>query len=370
MTVPLAVGALILAVLIAGWILYPLALSLLPRQPTKSELHSPDGRTVTVVIATRDQPALVAARVDSLLTTTWPCEQLRIVVAIDRNAIASLEDYRDAMANGPVKIVPGDDPGGKAATLNAAMRAVATPIVIFADTAQQFSPSAIGALVAALRAPNVGGVTGEIATDAENGVFALFWRYELMLRKLESRLGLVVNFTGAIHAIRYDCWRPLPPGLICDDLLIPLQIGRHGWRTEVAPCAQARDPRPMSREVQLRRKIRTMTGVLQLCRWEPWVLLPWRQRMWIAFVCHKLIRTLTPMLVIVLMAALALVLPVKWLRYGAEVVVAIGALGLLGLVLIRRPIMPVLREIGWFVRMLGAPLVATGRALRGDWKIW
>lgn len=361
-----------LALLAVGWLLYPVVLALLVhrRNEGADTLTTPD-ESVTVVLATRETPDVVKARMVSLFTTDWPRERLHVVIGVDPNAAAPVGAYRDALREQPaITVVRGDPPGGKAATLNAAMREVRTALVVFADSAQQFDPAAVGALVAALRAPEVGGVTGEIRTDAEHGVFALFWRYELMIRQLESRLGLVVNMTGAIHAMRSSCWQPLPAGLICDDLLIPLQTGRQGWRTEVAPGAQARDTRQMPREVQLRRKIRTLTGVLQICRWEPWVLLPWRHRLWTAFVCHKLLRIATPLLLMTLLAGLAVVLSAQWLKFGAAMIVIVGVLGLLGLRLTRRPILPVLRECGWLVRMLGAPLVATGRALRGDWKTW
>jgi cellulose synthase/poly-beta-1,6-N-acetylglucosamine synthase-like glycosyltransferase len=363
---------LALFLLSLGWLLYPLGLALMPRRRrVRADPAEANEQTVTVVIATREAPDAVVSRVESLYTTDWPHDRLHVVIGVDPNAGTSLERYRESLRHRPgITVVLGDSPGGKAATLNAAVREVNTALFIFADSAQQFDPAAIGKLVAALQSPDVGGVTGEIRTDAEQGVFGLFWRFELMLRQLESRLGLVVNVTGAIHAIRRSCWQPLPAGLICDDLLIPLQIGRQGWRTEVASGARARDPRQMSREVQLRRKIRTLTGVLQICRWQPWVLVPWRNRLWAAFVCHKLLRIATPLLVVIFLAGAALSLPAWWLYAGAAATVIVGGLGVLGLLVMRRPLLPVIRECGWFIRMLSAPVVATGRALKGDWKTW
>lgn len=367
--IPLVIAATALLLLLSGWLLYPLGLSLFPRQPEAlGSVVDPEGDQVTVVIATREPPAVVGARVASLLTTTWPRERLRVVIGVDPNATTPLDAYREALQDHvDVVVVSGDAPGGKAATLNAVMRAVQTELVVFADSAQQFEPGAIAALVRVLRRPGVGGVTGQIVTDAERGVFGVFWRYESALRQLESRAGMVVAVTGAIHALRRSCWRPLPAGLICDDLLIPLNVGRQRLRVEVAALARARDGRTFTREVQLQRKVRTLTGMLQVCAWQPWVLVPWAHRLWVAFVCHKLIRIATPLLVLTFAVTSAFMLPSRWLLGimigGISLVVLWTALG-------RRSPSAVAHELHWSFRLLAAPITAMSRAVRRDWTVW
>ena len=46
-------------------------------------------------------------------------------------------------------------------------------------------------------------------------------------------------------------------------------------------------------EQEFRRKVRTLTGVLQLCAWLPRLLVPIRNPVWVQFVSHKLLRLLT-----------------------------------------------------------------------------
>jgi len=173
--------------------------------------------------------------------------------------------------------------------------------------------------------------------------------------------------TGAIHAIRREAWQPLPVGLICDDLLIPLRIGRQGLRVVVAEGASARDPRRFTREVQLSRKVRTLTGMLQVCAWEPWVVLPWTHRMWGAFLCHKLIRVATPALAGCVALGLLLLLPSIW---GATMLLLAVAAITTVVLLARSGKSGVAGEIHWAMRLLLAPLTATGRALRRDWAVW
>jgi len=357
------------AILVAGWIGYPLALRLLGGGRTRPAATSrAPSEAVAVVIATREAPDVVRDRVTDLLRTDWPEDRLSIVIGVDTTGSHPLDGYNGLFPLDPrIRVVSGDLPGGKAATLNAAVRAVDADVVVFADSAQTFEAAAIPALVEALRAEDVGGVTGQITTDVERGVFGVFWRYELLLRRLESRLGVVVAVTGAIHAMRREAWQPLPTGLICDDLLIPLRLGRRGLRVVVAEGALARDPRRFPREVQLSRKVRTLTGMLQVCAWEPWVLLPWAHRMWGAFLCHKLIRVATPALAGCVAIGVLLILPSAW---------SLLLVGLVGVGIVSTIVLAQLREqslateLVWTMRLLAAPLVALGHLVRGDWNVW
>jgi len=59
---------------------------------------------------------------------------------------------------------------------------------------------------------------------------------------------------------------------------------------------------------EFQRKVRTLTGNWQLCAWLPAVLVPWRNPVWAAFLCHKILRLLTPFLGAVLLTSLVLTL--------------------------------------------------------------
>lgn len=356
-------------VLLSGWIGYPMLLRVLGGRPSSPIRPSTnDTIEVSVVIATREEPSLLRARVADLLRTTWPADRLCIVVGVDPLAAHTVADYQLAVeGESRVRCVIGDDPGGKAATLNAACREVTSEIVVFADSMQSFSPEAIPALVSELSTQEVGGVTGRLEAAGDDGLLAAFWKYEMHLRRLESRVGRVVNVTGAIHAMRRIYWEPLPPGLISDDLLIPLRLGRRGLQVTMAEGASARDPRTFTREAQFTRKVRTLTGILQVCAWEPWVLLPWKHRMWTGFVCHKLIRVLTPLLCLIMCAGLVALLAPTARTF--VLVLAAAVLLCTFVVALRREDGPAAEAI-WALRLLLAPLLACRNAVTGNWAVW
>ena len=130
--------------------------------------------------------------------------------------------------------------------------------------------------------------------------------------------------------------------------------------------AIAREPRRFSIADERRRKVRTLTGVWQLCRWLPAVLLPWRNPIWPQFVAHKLLRFTSPVLVLAGMAGVVGE-GLLALRRPASVPVLAVALG--GVVVLAGvgPARRILREL---LHLNLALLQATRNGLRGRWQIW
>ena len=123
------------------------------------------------------------------------------------------------------------------------------------------------------------------------------------------------------------------------------------------------------RRREFRRKVRTQTGILQLCALCPSILNPLRNRIWVQFVCHKLLRIATPYAVLLGALGVTLASPVQ----AVVLTMAIGG----AMVAIARAVAPrgslvarVLRQAGWGALILSAPLVATVNALKGNWNVW
>jgi cellulose synthase/poly-beta-1,6-N-acetylglucosamine synthase-like glycosyltransferase len=359
----------------AGWGAYPLVLAALSRlRPPVQSVPAPLP-AVAVVIATREQPDAVARRIANVRGGTYPDALLDVVVSLDRLAPAPAERYQAAIGAG-ARVVADAAAPGKAAALNAGLAAARGEIVVFTDTAQSFDAGTIGALARFLaERREFGAVSGRLRLpdeSARGSLIGAFWRYELMLRRLESRVHSIVAVTGATYAMRRELWRPLPHALICDDLYVPLWIARRGRRVGHCGEATAFDARRFTADQELSRKTRTLTGMLQLCAWEPWILLPGVNRLWLQFVCHKLLRLATPFLLLILGAALAFHLAGRgWLLPIVGLGMAVGAGGALllavaaptlGRALARRALMA--------LKLLATPFAAVGNALRGNWDVW
>jgi hypothetical protein len=112
-----------------------------------------------------------------------------------------------------------------------------------------------------------------------------------------------------------------------------------------------------------------LTGNLQLCAWLPAVLNPRRNPIWSFFICHKLLRLLTPFcLAGVTVGLIGMLLSVR----TGPLVLAAG-LVVLVVLLVGLPggRARQLRDgFAWGWAMQLAALAAWGRALRGRWDAW
>jgi cellulose synthase/poly-beta-1,6-N-acetylglucosamine synthase-like glycosyltransferase len=329
--------------------------------------------TVSVTIASSDDADAIRARVADVLATTYPAELIEVIVALD--AARGKATSADLQGLDPrVTVIVGDAPGGKAASLNAAVRHGRHELLVFTDTAQRFEHDAIPALVSQLQDPRLGAVSGMLELPGARGTRNLaerYWRYERWLRLWEARVDSSVGVTGAIYAMRRQLWRPLPAGLILDDLYVPMRLVLDGWRIGFTDLARAHDMRRFGPGQEYRRKVRTLTGVIQACAWLPGILNPLRNRIWVQFVFHKLLRLLTPYFAALVVAS-ALWLGMTALvaaPMGGEILIGAGAaLVLLCLVPhVRR----VLRaQLAWGLAMQSSIVVATVNGVRGRWDVW
>jgi poly-beta-1,6-N-acetyl-D-glucosamine synthase len=344
------------------WLVYPLAVALLAalRRPRLHPPH-PEAPTVSVVLATREPEAAIVARVRNCLETAYDPTRIEIVVALDGGGWAEMRDpvWRDPR----VHLVAGDPEGGKAAALNAGVRASSGEILVFADTYQLFDSDTIPRLVDAFADPKLAAVSGRLDLHSRSATLAeRYWVFERWLREREARVHSTVGVTGAVWAMRGVHWEPLPPGLILDDVYTPMRLALEGHRIGFVRSARATETRPSQPGKEYRRKVRTLTGVLQLCAWLPGVLIPVRNPIWIQFLCHKLLRLATPYLLATALAGgLAILLrdtnPYLWA----------AGLALILLASLTTRAQAATREI---LLLQAAVVTATVNSLRGRWDVW
>lgn len=364
-------AALFGALLGGVWIAYPLAVGVIARviqlfgQRNASRALPPDAPSVTCILATREGPEAVRARVMDLLEADYDPSRLTVIVGLDSAARCTAADLADLAPR--VTVVQARVPG-KPSALNSAVAAADGDVLVFADTHQRFDRNAIARLAVVLDDPSVGAVSGNL----ERGEkwrwqpVTVYWRMERWLRLHESVIHSCVGVTGAIYAMRRQDWQDLGADVLCDDLYVPMRLVAEGKRILFEPGAMARDARDVPANDEFHRKVRTLTGNFQLCLSMKGVLLPWRNPIWFQFVCHKLLRLLSPYLLIGLVLSLlvlaAEVLPLPALILGVLLLAA-------AVTWVVSPSTPnaSLRTI---LVMFAATLVAGWNAISGEWAVW
>jgi cellulose synthase/poly-beta-1,6-N-acetylglucosamine synthase-like glycosyltransferase len=320
-----------------------------------------------VVLATREDREEIRRRVEDLLGADYDPARLEVVVALDPTVPRSWATL--GLSDPRVRVIEGEAPGGKAATLNSGVAASGGDILVFTDSHQRFQADAIRLLVEALRDPRVGVVSGCLDLPQSGGARSLvhhYWLLERRLRAHEARLHSAVGVTGAICAMPRALWAPLPSGLILDDVYTPMRLVLAGYRVGFSDDARACETRHTTSDQEYRRKVRTLTGVVQLCAWLPAVLSPSRNPIWLQFMFHKILRLLTGYwaLAIVLWAA---ALAGRWAIDHPLSGLWIGLVGAALVVVARERLLGMVRE---GVLLQTAAIVATVSGFRGRWDIW
>ena len=330
--------------------------------------------TVSAVLVVRNEEAQIARKLENLLTLDYPPEKLEVVVVSDGSSDGTdraLAGFRD---HPRVRVLLKNLSEGKAQGLNDGIGVAGGDILLLTDARQWIEPGALRLLTENFADPAVGCVSGELMLgDPANGEtgkgMGLYWRIEKVIRDLESTSGSVVGATGALYCARRDLFEPLPMGTILDDVLVPMQAARKGFRVIFESRARAWDSPDLGESREFSRKVRTLSGNYQLLQLAPW-LLSSKNPIRFEFVSHKLSRLLVP-LALVAMLATSLFLPEPAYRAALWAQIAFYGLSLLGMARLRLgPISRLADAARTFVVLNSAAMVALVNFVTGRKAAW
>lgn len=294
-----------IAVVLFAYFGYPAWMSLLALLRPRPLQTAPWAPMIDVLLVVHDAAGEIARKIDNLLALDYPPGQLRINVVCD-GCHDDTEAIARAHGSRQLRVFAHPARRGKSACIGSTLPLLDGEIVLFTDVRQRLDRDAARALTAALADPSVGVASGELVLESAAGFgqgVNAYWRYEKLIRRMESASGSLVGVTGAIYAARRNVLPEVPPGLILDDMWIPLSVAVHGLRVVFVPQALAFDRAATDPAAEARRKRRTLAGNFQLLHRWPALGVPGAHplawRLW----GHKWLRLLVPWLL-----ALALVL--------------------------------------------------------------
>ena len=278
-------------------LLWPLARGRRP-PPERAGEHLP---RVSLVVAAYDEETVIERKVQNALALDYPRERLEVIVASDGSSDRTAERARAAGADVVLELPRG----GKVRTQDAAVARATGDIVAFSDANSTWEPDALRRLVAPFADPSVGYVCGQVRFVGRDGASeeGAYWRYELGVRELESRLGSVTAGNGAIYATRRDAYIVVDPRM-GHDLSFPFNMVKRGWRAVYEPAARALEKMVPTVEGEFARKRRMMShtwpivvrgGLLSPRGYGP--VYAWQ------VLSHRLLRYATPFLHLVALGA-------------------------------------------------------------------
>lgn len=287
-----------IGVLFYTYLGYPLGVAMMAKwmgRPLQTGGDRPSG--VAIVLAVRNERDRIADRIAELTQRLAEATTNGEIIVAVNGSQDGTADVARSLDHPKLRVFQSDASGGKATAISSAIEMTTMPVIVLADARQRWAPGSIVAMLDAMRDPMVGGVSGQLVLEESPGVMAgvgAYWRYEKWIRRNESHWWCQIGATGAISAVRRDCFDPIPPATILDDVYWPMQVAMRGKRVVAVTGAIAFDQLPEETGDELRRKVRTLAGNFQLVARSPGLLIPWINPVWGRFVSHKLMRLVCP----------------------------------------------------------------------------
>jgi Glycosyl transferase family 2 len=302
---------------------YPLVLAGISRVRRARRSEPLEGTPdVSLVVAAYNEAEVIEDKVRNARELDYPAERLEVIVTSDGSSDDTVERAQRAGAD----VVLDNERGGKIRAQDAAVRRARGSIVAFSDANARWEPEALRRLIEPFGDPEVGYVCGQVrfVNDGGTNQEGLYWRYEMWVRDLESRLASVTAGNGAIYATRREAYIEVDP-IMGHDLSFPFSMVKRGLRAVYAPAARATEKMVPSIEGEFARKRRMMShtwpivlrgGMLSPRGYGPLYAL--------MIASHRLLRYAGPFIHLVTLASTLLLL-----RRGRVYVVAFVAQGAL-----------------------------------------
>lgn len=260
---------------------------------------------VTLIVSAHNEAAVIGEKLANSLTLEYPSDRLQVVVVSDASTdgtddiVAATADPRVALLRMPVR-------SGKTLGLNEAVRAARGEIIAFSDANAMYTPSTVAALVCNFDDPTVGAVVGESTYSRPEGGAdqdeSLYWRYEVLIKRLESAVGSLVGGDGAIYAIRKSLYRPMSADAL-SDFVNPMQIVCSGYRCVYEPEARSVERGAGDFAREFGRKVRIVNRAWRATMSLKRVLNPVRFGFFsVEVLSHKVLRWLVPLFLVVILA--------------------------------------------------------------------
>ncbi|MEM1313638.1 MAG: glycosyltransferase family 2 protein [Pseudomonadota bacterium] len=289
-----------------GYALVLLAVSRLKPAAAPGAPWSP--KTVSFIIAAHNEAQVIEDKLRNTLALASGGAEVEVILISDGSTDATAEIARSVGDPRVLVLTPGRV--GKAAALGLGLERSAGEIVVFSDANAMLAEGSVAAMLRHFADPSIGGVCGRIVArrgdGGEGGLgFAegLFWRYDQMLKRAESRLGGTVSAQGSVYAMRRDLAIAPEPGY-ADDFIISVNAVARGKRLAFEPEARADEIVAETADTELRRRVRSAELSWRSLMHRAELMNPFEHG-WYAWqlASHKLVRRLNPLFLIGLLVS-------------------------------------------------------------------
>jgi glycosyltransferase involved in cell wall biosynthesis len=263
---------------------------------------------VTMIITAYNEEKRIKEKLDNTLALDYPHDNLHILVASDGSTDTTNEIIKDYEKSG-IALLAIEHRGGKENAQKEAVQRANGEVIVFSDVATLLDPDGLKEIVSNFADASVGCVSSEdrlIDKDGKPSGEGFYVRYEMWLRRLESRVASLVGLSGSFFAARKDVCQDFS-GEMQSDFRTVLNSIKMGLRGVSDPDAIGYYQDVSDEKREFDRKIRTVVRGLTVFFRNLEFLNPFQYGLFsYQCFCHKLLRWLVPLFLLIALVSNAI----------------------------------------------------------------
>jgi cellulose synthase/poly-beta-1,6-N-acetylglucosamine synthase-like glycosyltransferase len=295
--------------IVHSYVIYPLWLLLFTgNKRTVKEIYTlrDDLPSIGILMAAYNEEKVIGDKIASIFDTSYPLDRITFYIGSDASTDktdAIIQDW--AMRFPQIKLKRFGGRTGKSGIINQLASEAKEDIYILTDANVIFKPDTIFNLIRHLKDEKIAQVAANIikVSPDNKGIASQEKSYIALENKIKYaesvRWNIIIGAEGGCYAIRRGNFSAVPKNFYMDDFYITMNVVEQGKAIVFDKEAICIEDVPTRSQEEFKRKVRISIGNFQnLARYKKLLLPVWKGSAF-AFWSHKVLRWLTPFLLLI-----------------------------------------------------------------------
>ena len=273
---------------------------------------------ISIFIPAYNEENVIADKINNCLELEYPFDSFEILV-LTNGCTDKTEEIASSFVDSRLKVINFKEKVGKVAALNHAVPNSSGSILLFTDANAFYKKDAVKRMVRAFNNPKIAGVCGCLTyndgtTEVSSDVETVYWKYENKIKELESTANTLVAANGSIYAIRREYYESIDEDL-ADDFVIPIRIAKARKKLIFEKKAEAYEKLPEKQIEEFSRRVRIINQGYRATIKNGKEIIQAGPLFVYEFLCHKVLRWLVPVFMILIFMSNIFLLNQSFYRY-------------------------------------------------------
>jgi cellulose synthase/poly-beta-1,6-N-acetylglucosamine synthase-like glycosyltransferase len=275
---------------------------IVPKSVNKDDDFVP---SISIIITAYNEETRIADKLNNTLEQDYPRDKMEIIVVSDGSTDRTDEIVKNYADKG-VKLLRIPERRGKHHGQGQGVKSASNELLILTDATTFLYQDAVRKMVRNFADQEIGCISGMDymkEKGSEGAGEGLYVQYEMILRKLETKVGSLVGVSGCFFGIRKEICNGWIDNM-SSDFYLPIFTRMQGYRTILEEEAQCYYEVLLDPKKEFKRKVRTVVHGLEVLFSHKRILNPFRFGMYaLQMFSHKLSRWLVPLYLILAFTA-------------------------------------------------------------------